>query len=268
MGTDFSVVKLKAELQKILGSVVDKRNSKNLKIVFKKCNFVLNESATVYPYHEAMIKEANKSFEHEDFYFTRADLVKQIGELANPSLVHEKIMKALKGYVPDSDLGAILSATQVCKMEDDGTTENKRKDARRRHIQAFKERGKTIYNWLRSGEVFEKDILPVLPLYERMDGGKQLFQTTVWESFLKLHPFRFFVPRGVLKEDLQDEILKRLLIYQQKEVKIYTRGRKVRFTQTAINELKKEELVGYSVSRSKPYHLGDTPAMTFTITKR
>lgn len=267
MGSDFSLVQFKARVEKLFGSIVDKRNSKNLKVTFKKCTFVLNEKASVYPYHKAMIEQAQEVFENEDFYFTRADLVNKIGALANPSSSHEKVMEQLRPYISVNDLGAILSASQVCNMEDKGVGEIKQREAHNKHIQAYKEKGRIIYNWLRSGEVFEKDILPVLSFYEKMDGGQLLFQTTIWDAFLKFHPFRFFVPGLILKEDLQDEILKRLFIYQQKEIKIYARGKKVDFTQKILEELK-EELKNCEIKKSKLYVLGKTSARKFTISKK
>ncbi len=258
MVSDFSLAQFKTKVGSIIGSIVDKKGSNNQKLIFKNCTFVLNPYAKVYPYQKELIELEKEKFLIENYYFTREDLIEDIAELAYPPKGFEEIMQRLKHFIPEKDLGTLLYASKVCKNENDGKTITD--DPKR---STFCSREKTLYNWIRSGEVFEKDIFPMLNALEKEEMGGQLFLNW-WNNFIEFHPFRIFVSINMETADLKEEVLKRILLYKQKKVYVHARGSRIKFSDKVIQQLVKSELNKFEV---KPidYILGNSKARKFII---
>jgi len=105
-----------------------------------------------------------------DFGFGRLDLAPLQSEIAYQALTHEEIIKTLKQFLSEPDLGALACAAAIVRMEDE------KKDAARvltvRLAQAYGSRGKKIYNMLRSRifegtNIFQSIVCPFLDLVKK-----------------------------------------------------------------------------------------------------
>ncbi|MBU0459650.1 MAG: hypothetical protein KJ771_02475 [Nanoarchaeota archaeon] len=259
---DFSLASIKTKVDKIRASIVDKKGSINKKNIYKNCTFIQNEFVNVYPYIEELKDIEKEKFLKENFYFTREDLVEEIGDLAFPKQEYEEIMKKLKPFISEQDLGALLYASKSCKIEDEG---KKGKKGKIFTYNPFGEREKTLYNWLRSGEVFEKDLFPILNSLKKVDQSTELF-LSIWDNYIKSHPFRVFVSKNMDEEELKDNILKRLILHGKKKIYVHSRGKTIFFSNKIINILIKEDLINFRLKK-EDYTLGNSSARKFMIYK-
>lgn len=258
MVADFSLAQFKTKVGSVLGSIVDKKGSSNQKLIFKNCTFVLNPYAKVYPYQRELIDLEKEKFLEENYYFTREDLVEDIAELAYPAKEYEEILQRLKPFISEKDMGILLYASKVCKQEN--AKQRIKEDTK--HI-SFCLREKTLYNWIRSGEVFEKDIFPMLNALEKEETGKQLFLNW-WNNLIDFHPFRIFVSINMEDTDLKEEILKRILLYDQNKIYVHTRGARIKLCEKVIRQLFKNELKTFGI-KPMNYILGNSRAKKFII---
>ena len=135
----------------------------------------------------------------------------------------------------------------------------------------FTKRGRTIYNWLRSGDVFTQDIYPVISMKGGMDVSDEIFKKEIfpifWNEMISKHLWRVFAKKRASKDDLVSEIIERIYFHKREHVYIYSRDNVNRLANMAISDCSK---CGGSPNRRvsiKKYNIGKHPALRFKLNR-
>jgi len=172
--------------------------------------------------------------------FVNAELLQE--EIITTKLFFTKsqIMKKYKHFLLEKDLSAVLLAYGICTLEDNNQKEVS-SQAKEHLIKLYKERGRTIYNFVRS-KLFETEILNKLNRVKREKADKLGMAkdfSEYFESIIAFHPTNIYVSVNWTIDDLLAEVSTRLnlLIKEndtQRKIKIYSRSSNI----TKVNKLK------------------------------
>jgi hypothetical protein len=152
----------------------------------------------------------NKLFQKTDG-FVNIDLLPS--ELVTTKLFFSKgqLIKKYRNFILDKDLSSVLTSYTICSFEDNSKKEDARK-LKEDLIKTKKERGRTIYNFTRSG-LFETEILKKLNLIkkETKDPLKQIRQfMDYFNKLIDFHPTNIYVSVSWSVDDLLKEVSLRL----------------------------------------------------------
>lgn len=229
----------------------------------------LPNSAKVIPFTNNLSEQENSMWSNDQAYFIRENLIEPTMRILYPEGEYKKIIETLRPFIPQRDTASLLFAADMCSME------NKKIPfdeifARKKLSEANKNRGLTLYNWLRSEEVIPFDILPFIESKGNYP-DKDLFQTffsCCWEELIQSHPSRIFVSFGMDVKDIRDEIIKRAIFKQSKKIIVYSRGLRNKIVTNLLKNFK----ISYSFSNKirwkfekKKYSIGFTPAIRVEI---
>jgi len=218
-------------------------------------------------------KEENiKMLDIEEKVFTRSDIGGAQLNILSVEKDQEIILKTLKPILQlhknGVDLGALLSAISIIKIEDKRENHELYTKLHSNYSTCYKKRGAMIYNLLRSN-ILQSEILVHLNKLKEVYGNPEdvkMHFLIYWDSILETgYPTACFVKEEDCEETLHKEIKWRL----EKEInRIYVYSR-------TINRNKNTEKWCRSVAKSENCHcnkireyvLGFTPAIKFRITK-
>lgn len=229
----------------------------------------VTDSAKILPFVQEISEQQKKAYLGDKAYFTREDLVEEVMRIIYPSEEYKKIINALDGFIPQKDISALLISARICKMEDDLIKFNELKE-KHKLTEAYSTRGLTLYNWLRSGDVFPLDILPFIEAKINFSDNvlfNQLFNT-FWESMINLHPHRIFVNMNMNKDDLIREILTRAIFKESKKIIVYSRCSRNHISQKVEKDLKTSYTLGKKIrwkNKKKKYKIGNNPAIKLEL---
>jgi len=148
-------------------------------------------------------------------------LVDSNGKLMNPKKWMSDISKELVlEYLEDQDKAYLLASISICIKENEGL------DTSGNSFKLCNNRARTIYNWIRSEDVFPQDILPIISQRRKIaisdTGFKKQFKEN-WEEMIRKHHWRIFVGLDHSYEDLCADIIERIHLYDRPSVYIYSR---------------------------------------------
>lgn len=205
------------------------------------------------------------------------DLAEQQSELAYLSMTHEQLVKALKPYLLSSDLGALVAACAIVRLEDKGSYMSKKRSRQLRDnlTVAHGSRGRKIYNMLRSrvykgASIFHSIVIPFL------EDAKKAYPKDHWkvrgifsaffDDLLRYYPRAIWVdsPGKVRKRYLK--VLGRIS-KEQVPISIYARRGNCISEAERICELVTEARPQLQVIK-ETYTLGPDVACMFTIVKK
>jgi len=249
----------------------------NINIIIAHRSLVLNKSNfNVLPFDETTEKLAKDLFSHE-FGFGRVDLAEQQSELAYLSMTHEQLVKALKPYLLSSDLGALVAACAIVRLEDKSGYMSKRRSLQLREnlTTAHGNRGRKIYNMLRSrvykgASIFHSIVIPFLEdakkAYPRDQWKVRGIFSAFFDDLLRYYPRAIWVdsPGKVRKRYLK--VLGRIS-KEQAPISIYARKSRCIREADRICELVIEARPELQIIKES-YTLGPDVACMFTIVKR
>jgi hypothetical protein len=239
----------------------------------KTVNIKLNSKAQATPFVKEICEEQIKSYLADKVFFTRVDIAEEVAKIINPPRKYEKIIQKLRGLLDEKDIGALFYAARICQKENKSESEGEIEI--RRMAEAYGNRGRTIYNWLRSEDVFPIDILPIIESKQNFP-DKESFNAIFrrqWEELIKFHPWRLFVKRGLPKEyqrneeDLREEILKRFIFWEMREVFIYSRKSRNKIAKKVARYCL-AYLGEHPRIAKKSYKIGNDPALRIKIYKK
>lgn len=286
---DLNILKnLVGEIKKLQIENVQRDERGNVNITGKDAkvlivNIQINDKTQVLPFLEELKKVEYEGFNNGEYVFSRADNVPYIAETRITPRDYERIIQEISPYIPSKDLGAIRYAALVCKQEDELLSEKQLQKLRSVLVDYYapregdeskekssRSRGYIIYNWVRCGEVFTEDVIPHINLCLGLTKEKGVVFDKIflpyWIGLLEFHPKRIFVSRTMYKEELYDELYKRLVYKGEPEVFVYSRKNKNKLANRAVKRFIKDH--NEFVYAPKKYTLGETKAMTLIITKK
>lgn len=240
-----------------------KETTNNIKIGSIKLNSKTNVSPFLKDVKEIAEEQLNSYF-NDDVFFTRIDIAEEVAKVINPPRKYKKIIDKLNGLVEQKDIGALLYASRICEGEDKG--EIKDDIQIRKLVEAYKNRGSTLYNWLRSEDVFPLDIIPLIESKDQfpdVESFHSVFKMQ-WENLIKFHPWRIFVSIKYSDEELREEILRRVVFWKMHEVFLYSRRTRNKFASIVSKDCLNYIDRSYKID-SKQYKIGDAPALRLKI---
>lgn len=227
----------------------------------------INPRASVMPFLREVSAVQKQKFLDDEAYFCRKDLLGDVSRLLYPSNDYDKIIKVLKELLVDEDIGALLVASRICYEEDNGADEDKLRKSKLRSI--FGPRGINLYNWLRSGDVFQEDVLPLLSCRDQFTSEndfKNFFKNHI-EGLHDFHPGRIFVSTTMSRDDFISEINRRVCFYDAEKIVIYSRGGRNKLAGSVLNR----SVLYFSnrkyFMKSESYSLGASNAIKFELTR-
>ena len=207
-------------------------------------------------------------FLKDEAYFCRSDLLGDISQIMYPPKNYDNIIKKLKDIIDKNDVAALLFASKICEQENKGFREDKKE--KRKLKDTFHRRGLTLYNWLRSGEVFPEEFLPLLGCKNEFSSNEEFksFFKEKFETFLDFHPKRIFVSTDIKPKDLINEIDLRACFYSSNDkLIIYSRSGTNQIAEKVINKKKIWfSNVCFNVKKER-YKLGASFAIKFELTR-
>jgi hypothetical protein len=251
----------------------------NINIIIANRSLILNNSKfNALPFDETTEKLAKELFTHE-FGFGRADIAEQQSELAYLSYTHKQLIEALKPYLSTTDLGALVAASTVVRLEDKRDQESKQRSQEllTNLRKAYGSRGRKIYNMLRSkvyqgATIFHSIIMPFL------EDAKKTYPKDQWkvrgifsaffDEILRYYPRAIWVdnPRPGAIRRRHVRILGRIT-KEQVPVSVYARKSKCIKAAKEICELILEGRPELQLIE-ETYNLGPDIACMFTIIKK
>ena len=205
----------------------------------------------------------------EQRVFTRADLSPIQIPFLSINDRHENVIKILKPYLENYrgglDLGSLLIASTVIRLEDSGCKDYETLSQYHLRLGDHPRVGHMIYNFFRSG-VLERDIIPYLHgLMKNYSSHDQIRQNFLihWNSIIdKGYPTAYFVKQVDGIVSVQTELQWRFDM-GVKQVEVYSRSKDRNKSVIGwLDSLKSIMFFEYSV---QTYALGATPAVTLNI---
>lgn len=218
-------------------------------------------------------KDNVKMLDFQGKVFTRADIGVEQLDFLTIEKEHEAIIKKLKPLIKEhsnsADLGALLIASTMIKVEDRGEDADFSLKLRNHYRLCYKKRGSMIYNLFRSG-ILKSEVLNHLNKLKKIYRNKQDFKMhflIYWDSILEQgYPTAYFIREEDDCSSVHSEIRKRLNSGAQR---IYVYSRTIERNNNSekwCRYIAKEE--GCLCKKNRKYMLGFTPAVIFRITKR
>jgi hypothetical protein len=251
----------------------------NVNIIIANRSLVLNHSKfNALLFDETTEKLAKDLFRYQ-FGFGRVDIAEQQSELAYLSYTHEQLIKALKPYLPESDIGALVAASTVVRLEDkqDPASKQRSQELLANLRRAYGSRGRKIYNMLRSkvyqgATIFHSIIMPFL------EEAKKTYPRDAWKVRGIFSAFfddilRYY-PRAIWVDNPNPKALKRRYVRilgritkEQVPVSVYARKTKCIRAAEEICELVLKARPELQLTK-ETYTLGSDIACMFTIVKK
>jgi len=232
---------------------------------FKIYSIRTNPKAYVIPFVKEISDLVKEKFLKDEAYFCRSDLVEDVSKIIYPPRNYDNIIKKLKDIIDKKDIAALLFASKICEQENKGSGEDR--EERRRLKEAFNQRGFTLYNWLRSDDVFPEEILPLLGSKDSFPSLEafKLFFLNYFEDLIQFHPNRIFVATNMNPNYLTNEINQRVCFYPSRRLFVYSRSGRNQIAEKVIN---KKDIwfsnIQFKVKR-KVYKLGASLAIKFEL---
>lgn len=219
-------------------------------------------------------KENIRKLDTEEQVFTRADIVEPQIETFNVDKEHEAVIKKLKPilstHLYNNDLGALLSASTLIKVEDKKQNLDIVKQIDKNLSIGYGHRGRMIYNLFRSN-ILQIEVLNYLNKLKEMFRGKPEEIRThfllYWDTIIANgYPTAYFVTKEDTEDRLSEEIKTRL-DRGNKCIRIYSRVQsRNKNTEKWCKKFAQDNQC--NCKAPKAYQLGFTPAVRFTIIKR
>ncbi len=225
----------------------------------------LNPKSKILPFVKKISRLLSQSFLQDEAYFCRSDMIEDVSKIIFPPRDYDNLIRKVKGILDKKDIGALLFAAKICEEENKGKGENKLEKIKLKS--AFNQRGITLYNWLRSGDVFPEDILPLLSSKKSFN-NEQAFLTffrNYFEDLLSFHPNRIFVSLNMTKEELKTEINRRACFYDSKNIIIYSRSGRNKISEDLLKGIIILFLGIKFKIKKKIYPLGNSSAIKFEL---
>lgn len=239
---------------------------KSAKTEYKNCNF--SSANRVSPYLSANAVDLVKEYLCEQKFFSRDDNYEDVLNMIFPPKNYERIIDKISPYISEKDKGHLLAAASLCVKENKGmdTEEDIKKLIEAKH---FTKRARTIYNWLRSEDVFPQDIYPIIATRGGMNISAEDFRDKIfpkfWDEMISKHLWRIFVPRGSTRESLIAEITERIYLHKRESVYVYSRDNVNKLSKSVVYECKGYDGPHHLNVSVKKYDIGNHPALRFKI---
>lgn len=215
---------------------------------------------------EVPVKEIdNELFDNSDG-FVNADLLQEETITTKQFFSKGDIIRMYNHILPEKDLSAVLDAYRVCFKED-----NNQKDAiqaKDNLVRIYKDRGRTIYNFVRS-KLFETEIRQKLEDLKKDKKDPLLVVvgfSEYFNSLIEFHPTNIYVAAGWAEDDILSEVSKRYQIIKEGksgEIHIYSRSSNI----NTVNKLKEVESIKQTFNcKDDDYYFGKEPAKTTILT--